>query len=234
MRKEFKFPDVGEGITEGELVKWLVSQGESVKEDQPLVEVETDKAVVTLPSPYTGKVIELRGKPGEVIQVGSVLVAVETEEASAPKTTEKKPTAEIKKEETRKDAGSVVGRLGQEEEEFKVRAIPSVRARAKELGVDLSKVRGTGPNGRLTREDVEQAAQPRKEAAPIQPLARTEAGTARSGRAGGFPGSPAKRGAAGERVLAESRRGYLHGRCRCDRPRKGPLQEEKPGRGARL
>lgn len=173
MRKEFKFPDVGEGIAEGELVKWLVSQGDSVKEDQPLVEVETDKAVVTLPSPYTGKVIELHGKPGEVIQVGSVLVAVETEEASAPKTTEKKPTAEIKKEETRKDAGSVVGRLGQEEEEFKVRAIPSVRARAKELGVDLSKVRGTGPNGRLTREDVEGATQPRKEAAPVQPHAET-------------------------------------------------------------
>ena len=176
MRKEFKFPDVGEGITEGELVKWLVSQGDSVKEDQPLVEVETDKAVVTLPSPYTGKVIELRGKPGEVIQVGSVLVAVETEEAPAAKTAEKKPTAEIKKEETRKDAGSVVGRLGQEEEEFKVRAIPSVRTRAKELGVDLSKMRGTGPNGRLTREDVEQAAQPRKGTAPVQPLARTEAG----------------------------------------------------------
>lgn len=180
MRKEFKFPDVGEGITEGELVKWLVSQGDSVKEDQPLVEVETDKAVVTLPSPYTGKVIELRGKPGEVIQVGSVLVAVETEEAAAEKTTEKKPTAEIKKEETRKDAGSVVGRLGQEEEEFqgdalrmKVRAIPSVRARAKELGVDLLKVRGTGPHGRLTREDVERAAQPRKGAAPVQPHAET-------------------------------------------------------------
>jgi len=176
MRKEFKFPDVGEGITEGELVKWLVSQGESVKEDQPLVEVETDKAVVTLPSPYTGKVTELHGKPGEVIQVGSVLVAVETEEAPAPKTTEKKPTAEIKKEETRKDAGSVVGRLTQEEEEFKVRAIPSVRARAKELGVDLSKVRGTGPNGRLTREDVEQAARLRKGTAPVQPLAHAEAG----------------------------------------------------------
>jgi pyruvate dehydrogenase E2 component (dihydrolipoamide acetyltransferase) len=173
MRKEFKFPDVGEGIAEGELIKWLVSEGESVKEDQPLVEVETDKAVVTLPSPYTGKVIELHGKPGEVIYVGSVLVVVETEEAPAAKLTEKKPTAEVKKEETKKDAGSVVGRLTQEEEEFKIRAIPSVRARAKELGVDLSKVRGTGPNGRLTREDVEQAAQPRKEAAPVRPQMET-------------------------------------------------------------
>jgi pyruvate dehydrogenase E2 component (dihydrolipoamide acetyltransferase) len=174
MRKEFKFPDVGEGIAEGELIKWLVSEGESVKEDQPLVEVETDKAVVTLPSPYTGKVIELHGKPGEVIHVGAVLVVVETEEAPAAKTMEKKPTAEVKKEEPKKDAGSVVGRLTQEEEEFKIRAIPSVRARAKELGVDLSKVRGTGPNGRLTREDVEQAAQPRKGAVPVQP--HTEAG----------------------------------------------------------
>lgn len=178
MRKEFKFPDVGEGIAEGELVKWLVSEGASVKEDQPLVEVETDKAVVTLPCPYTGTVVELRGKPGEVIHVGSVLAVVETEEA--PAKSEKPPAPQgkeeaIKKETAKKDAGSVVGRLTEEEEEFKVRAIPSVRARAKELGVDLSKARGTGPGGRLTREDVERAAQPRTGAAPVQPSA--EAGS---------------------------------------------------------
>lgn len=163
MKKEFKFPDVGEGITEGELVKWLVSQGESVKEDQPLVEVETDKAVVTLPSPYTGKIVEQRGKPGEIIHVGSVLVVVETDEAAGAKgpATEKKSP-----EPARKDAGSVVGKLVEAEEEFKIRAIPSVRARAKELGVDLSKVSGTGPGGRLTREDVERAAAGQKGTAP--------------------------------------------------------------------
>ncbi|MBI3805444.1 MAG: 2-oxo acid dehydrogenase subunit E2 [Nitrospirae bacterium] len=162
MRKEFKFPDVGEGITEGELIKWLVSDGEFVKEDQPLVEVETDKAVVTLPSPYTGKVVALNGKPGEIIHVGSVLVVVETDGSPIAKPApEKQPAPEA-----RRDAGSVVGRLTEAEEEFKVRAIPSVRARAKELGVDLSKVRGSGPGGRLTREDIDQAAQISKGVAP--------------------------------------------------------------------
>ena len=158
MLKEFKFPDVGEGISEGEIVKWLVSEGEWVKEDQPLVEMETDKAVVSLPSPYTGKVLKRRGEPGETIQVGAVLVTIETEGAGAGKA-----TPEVK--EAKKDAGSVVGRLAEAEEEFKIRAIPSVRARAKELGVDLSQVQGSGPGGRVTREDIEAAA--RKERPPL-------------------------------------------------------------------
>lgn len=175
MKKEFKFPDVGEGITEGEIVKWLISEGDFVKEDQPLVEVETDKAVVSLPSPYTGKVVSVQGKAGEIIQVGSVLVAIETEEkapaADAPAGAQpKRPLQEAPPKE-KKDAGSVVGTLGEAEEEFRmpvsrrevqkkgeVRAIPSVRARAKELGVELTEVRGTGPGGRITREDVERMA----------------------------------------------------------------------------
>ena len=135
MKKEFKFPDVGEGITEGEIVKWLVSEGEAVKEDQPLVEVETDKAVVSLPSPYTGKVLSLQGKPGELIQVGSVLVAIEAEE-------------EFHLPPSRREAP----------DKREIRAIPSVRARAKELGDDLADVRGGGPGGRITRDDVEQRA----------------------------------------------------------------------------
>lgn len=150
MLKEFKFPDVGEGIAEGEIVKWLISEGDLVKEDQPLVEVETDKAVVSLPSPYTGKVLKRQGAPGETIQVGTVLVTIETE---------KGPTAKPEPKETRRDAGSVVGRLAEAEEEFNIRAIPSVRARAKELGIDLGQIRGSGPGGRITREDVERAAQ---------------------------------------------------------------------------
>jgi len=176
MKKEFKFPDVGEGITEGEIVKWLVSEGDFVKEDQPLVEVETDKAVVSLPSPYTGKVVALQGKPGEIIPVGSVLVAIESEEAPAAgnagsSASERKQPVQEDFPGTRKDAGSVVGSLGEAEEEFRVpasrrevsgkteiRAIPSVRARAKDLGIDLAEVPGTGPAGRITREDVERMA----------------------------------------------------------------------------
>lgn len=170
MKKEFKFPDVGEGITEGEIIKWLVSEGDLVKEDQPLIEVETDKAVVSLPSPYTGKIVKLQGKPGEIIQVGSVLVVVDSEEKPAgASASPSMPPQTVSS--GRKDAGSVVGNLGEAEEEFRlpssrrdpagkgeIRAIPSVRARAKALGVDLGKVRGTGAGGRITREDVEQMA----------------------------------------------------------------------------
>src|SRR3970282_1593651 len=98
MLKEFKFPDVGEGISEGEIVKWLVSEGGWGKEDQPLVEMENDKAGARLSSAYTGRFLKRRGEPGETIQVGAVLVTIETEGAGAGKA-----TPEVK--EAKKDAG---------------------------------------------------------------------------------------------------------------------------------
>ena len=82
-RFEFKLPDIGEGVTEGEIVKWLVSQGEIVKEDQPMVEVMTDKATVTITSPKSGKIVETRGKEGQVVAVYSVLVVFDLD-AGAP------------------------------------------------------------------------------------------------------------------------------------------------------
>jgi len=82
--REFKFPDVGEGIAEGEIVRWLVKEGDWIKEDQELVEVETDKAVLTLNSPYTGKIEKLHGNEGEIIKVGAVLTTVQDTEDAAP------------------------------------------------------------------------------------------------------------------------------------------------------
>jgi len=150
MMREFNFSDIGEGITEGEIVSWLVKEGEWVKEDQDLVEVETDKAVVALPSPYTGKVVKLHGVEGDVIKVGQVLVSIE--EGADPSVTEGA---------REKDTGTVVGALEKAEETVRmsaIQAIPSIRALAKNLQVDLAKVRGTGPGGRITKEDVEMAA----------------------------------------------------------------------------
>ena len=153
MAKEFCLPDIGEGIAEAEIVKWLVQEGASVKEDQNLVEIETDKAIVTLPSPHAGTVIKLHGKEGDIIKVGQALVSFgdETESATAPQPSEKK------------DLGSVVGTIGAEEEfaalsepAKAILATPAVRARARELNVDLARVQGSGPGGRITREDVEQ------------------------------------------------------------------------------
>jgi pyruvate dehydrogenase E2 component (dihydrolipoamide acetyltransferase) len=145
MAKEFRFPDVGEGITEGEIVKWLVKEGESVKQDQPLVQVETDKAIVDLPSPYAGTIVRRYGNEGDIIKVGDVLVTLA--EAGDPGVIPR-----------RKDSGTVVGRVEEAPEEPEVLAVPAVRLLARELGVDLAKVKGTGPKGRVTRQDVEKSA----------------------------------------------------------------------------
>jgi pyruvate dehydrogenase E2 component (dihydrolipoamide acetyltransferase) len=150
MLREFKFPDVGEGIAEAEIVRWLVKEGDSVKEDQDLLEVETDKALLTLNSPYTGTITKLHGQEGEIIKVGDVLTTVEAGG-------EEKTGVEADK----KDSGTVVGSLGDNEVVevvHPVQAIPAVRALAKQVGINLASVKGTGPGGRITKEDVERAA----------------------------------------------------------------------------
>jgi pyruvate dehydrogenase E2 component (dihydrolipoamide acetyltransferase) len=155
MLREFKFPDVGEGIAEGEIVRWLVKEGDHVKEDQDLVEVETDKAVLTLNSPYTGTIEKLHGNEGDVIKVGTLLTTIQEGNIS-PRSLEP-----AKLEPAKKDAGSVVGSLGDEKEieiTPTVLATPAVRALARQMKVDLSRLKGTGPGGRITKEDVESAA----------------------------------------------------------------------------
>ena len=149
MLREFKFPDVGEGIAEGEIVRWLVKEGDSVKEDQDLVEVETDKALLTLNSPYTGKVTKLHGKEGEIIKVGNVLTTFDAGGEEPPVEAEKW------------DTGTVVGSLSDDatvEIAHPVQATPAVRLLAKQMQLDLATVKGTGPGGRITKEDVERAA----------------------------------------------------------------------------
>jgi len=144
--REFKFPDVGEGIAEGEIVRWLVKEGDWVKEDQDLVEVETDKAVLTLNSPYTGKIEKLCGNEGEIIKVGALLTTIRVE-------------GETVAESARKDSGTVVGSLAEAIEVARpVLATPAVRALARQMMVDLASVKGNGPAGRITKEDVEKAA----------------------------------------------------------------------------
>jgi pyruvate dehydrogenase E2 component (dihydrolipoamide acetyltransferase) len=149
MIKEFCLPDVGEGISEAEIVRWLISEGSTVNEDQDIVEVETDKAIVALPSPHTGKIVKLHRHEGDLTKVGEILVTIETDEAGQ---------AEPRAPQT--DRGTVVGTLGAEEIvelPTPVKATPAVRALAKRLGVDLTKVPGTGSEGKITREDVERA-----------------------------------------------------------------------------
>jgi len=147
---DFKLPDLGEGVTEAEVDRWLVTEGDMVAEDDPLVEVVTDKATVEIPSPYSGSVARIHVAPGEVVPVGTVLVTIgggdgpptpEEPEATAPAPLEA-PAAPP-------------GETGDGRDEMRVQATPPVRRLARSLGIDLARVTGSGPEGRIQREDVE-------------------------------------------------------------------------------
>jgi pyruvate dehydrogenase E2 component (dihydrolipoamide acetyltransferase) len=139
MAYEFKLPDIGEGMAEGEIVRWLVKEGDALTQDQPMVEVMTDKATVEIATPRAGKVLERRFKEGERCPVGEVLIVLEAaaEEVPAPSSTAKTPGP---------TPGAEVG--------GPVLATPATRRLARELGVDLGRVRGTGPGGQITAADV--------------------------------------------------------------------------------
>ena len=133
---EFKFPDLGEGLVEGEVVKWHVKEGDYVKEGDPLVDVMTEKATVTLPAPTSGRVVKILVGEGQVVKVGQTLCVIEPAgEAAAEKPQTGQPAPR------------------------EVAAMPAARRLARELGVDLSKVRGTGPGGVITVEDVKKFAE---------------------------------------------------------------------------
>jgi len=150
---DIKFPDVGEGITEGTLVKWLVKIGDEIKADQAMAEIETDKAIVEIPTSKAGKVSKLYGKEGDIIKVGSSLVslALPGEEINA---------AEVKPEIKLPEKPS--------EEPSKVLATPATRRLARELGVDISRVVGSGTGGRVIDEDI-------KKFTEVKPETATEA-----------------------------------------------------------
>ncbi|HTY46889.1 MAG TPA: dihydrolipoamide acetyltransferase family protein [Methanomassiliicoccales archaeon] len=175
MATDFKFPDLGEGVTEGEIKKWLVKEGDTVKQDQSIAEVETDKAVVEMPSPSAGKVLRLYHKEGDMVQVGEVLATIGAE-GEAPSVTPAQAAPAIEK---KRESVSVVGELPEGEVMVsstgaitqatagaEVQAIPAVRKLAKDLGVDITTVLGSGPGGRITEEDVRGAAFNAKPAAP--------------------------------------------------------------------
>jgi pyruvate/2-oxoglutarate dehydrogenase complex dihydrolipoamide acyltransferase (E2) component len=149
---EFKLPDLGEGLTEGEIARWLVSEGQEVAEDDPLVEIQTDKTTVEIPSPAAGKVARILVEEGQVVPVGTVLVVI-GEDGAAPAEDEQ-PRAEPAPSVSDRSQGQSLGR-GQS---GRVRATPLVRRMAEELGVDLSSIEPTGPQGRVTEEDVRGAA----------------------------------------------------------------------------
>ena len=152
MAYEFKLPDLGEGLTEGEIARWLVAEGQEIAEDDPLVEVQTDKTTVEIPSPAGGKVTRILVSEGDVVPVGTVLVVI-GEDGTAP-AGEQQQRGETAASVPAKAQGQSTGR-GQA---GRVRATPLIRRMADELGVELSSIEATGPQGRVTEDDVRRAA----------------------------------------------------------------------------
>ena len=172
--KTFNLPDLGEGLQEAEIVNWQVKEGDVVKVDQPLLSVETAKAVVDVPSPWAGKILKLHGKAGDIMPTHTALVDFDIEGGNAP--TEKSRTkvtpvapAQTKSQAIAEDSGTVVGnmptgnelvaetaiiRKKQKQGPVHVKALPSVRILAKQLGVDLATCQATGKNDTITADDV--------------------------------------------------------------------------------
>ena len=175
MTTTFKLPDLGEGLPEAEIVAWHVAEGDSIKTDDLLVSVETAKAVVEVPSPYTGTISRLHAKAGDVVETGAPLV--DFDEGSVGESAKRKPEPEKAQPaasddagQQRSDAGTVVGNVmssddvlqetaiaggGRRRGGGRVKATPAVRAEAKRQGIDLAEVTPSGRNGQVTQADLE-------------------------------------------------------------------------------
>ncbi len=168
--KTFNLPDLGEGLQEAEIVNWHVAEGDAITTDEPLLSVETAKAVVEVPSPYTGTVAKLHAAAGDIVEVGGPLIDIDTgsggDRSAPPARTGAGP---VQEDDSGSDSGTVVGSMPVSDEELvetavagsrrkrgigKVKAAPAVRALAKKMGVDLSAVPATGKGGRVTASDI--------------------------------------------------------------------------------
>jgi 2-oxoisovalerate dehydrogenase E2 component (dihydrolipoyl transacylase) len=193
MTTTFKLPDLGEGLPEAEIVAWHVEEGDSIKTDDLLVSVETAKAVVEVPSPYTGTIARLHAKAGDVVETGAPLVDFNEESAGEPAKEQPaqekaQPAASEDEVQPRSDAGTVVGNVmsgddvlqetaiaggGRRRGRGRVKATPAVRAEAKRQGIDLVQVTPSGKNGQVTQADIEQFQQRSRQRA--KPAARPAA-----------------------------------------------------------
>lgn len=173
MKFEFKFPDIGEGIHEGTIVKWMVEVGQEINEGDSVAEIETDKVTTEIPSPEKGEILELKGSQGDIIHVGDTFVVLDIEGQVVEGDVERK--LEEKEEEVEEETAGVVGEVEVSSEMIassseareekpkekstrkKVLATPVARALAKDLAIDINRVEGTGPNGRVMKEDIRKA-----------------------------------------------------------------------------
>ncbi len=171
---EFKLPDLGEGIHEGEVLKWFAKVGETIIEDDPLIEVETDKAAVTIPSPRGGVITSQKGGLGDTLYVGDVIVVIDdgtgeavvsSEPATEAVSSSSKPVSAI-------SPSAQMPETLAKESGRPVPAAPATRRLARELGVNINLIKGTGPAGRVTPDDVKLVASGERLATPVAPATR--------------------------------------------------------------
>lgn len=175
---EFKLPDVGEGLREGEIVRWHVAPGERVRVHGSLVDVQTDKAIVEIPAPVSGTLTRIGGGPGDIVAVGAMLAVIESGEARAETPAEPAPRRDETPASDRARPPAPPSPDAASDRARRVRASPAVRRLARERGIDLSALTGSGGRGQITREDVEAAATgpgpERREPPPEAPPPRSE------------------------------------------------------------
>lgn len=209
MAREFRLPDLGSGLKEGQIVRWFVQEGDEVNTDRALCEVETEKAVIEIPVPFDGTVLELPVEAGETIEVGEVLAVIAAhDEAIAESDDDISKTAEIDTREFLRTLGETAGSLESDEHDgsgtitiqaitapdthspnddesapARPRAMPSIRRMAKEHGIDLGEITGSGRHGRITRDDIQAMIHAGGEEEEIEPAEdRAEAVTESSTR----------------------------------------------------
>jgi 2-oxoisovalerate dehydrogenase E2 component (dihydrolipoyl transacylase) len=172
----FKLPDLGEGTVEAEIVNWRVKPGDTIAEDEVIVEVMTEKAAVELPAPVGGRVVSITGTPGDMVPVGADLIVIETgtpattaagapaaAPAAAPASAPPARRAGANGAEAPAQAPAASARAG------RVATSPAIRRRAHEAGIDLQQVTGSGPNGRIVPKDLEAFVARRSQPTPLRP-----------------------------------------------------------------
>ena len=148
---DFKLPDLGEGVKEGQIVRLMIAEGDRISEDQPLMEVETDKAAVVIPSPYSGVVQKLHVTEQQIVNVGDVMVTFDT--SASPTAAPAKPLAASRSSSTSPTTAATA--VAKRASGTTKPASPAVRKLARTLGIDLNSLEGSGPGGRVLRADVE-------------------------------------------------------------------------------
>ena len=175
MQKEFCLPDLGSGLQEGQVVNWLVEVGQDVTSTDNLCELETEKAVIEIPVPCSGKVLELKVDAGDTIEVGAVLAVFGIEGGAPDGAAEERPAGPVEDHKETSERATV---KTASERGGHVRAMSSIRRLANEHGIDLASVEGTGRNGRITRKDILAVLEKARAAEPAQPATAAAPATA--------------------------------------------------------